>query len=211
MKKRLFDVAVEAITNNLFRTQAYYEVDVKRDYAFISKLSEPKNDFQRSYRQYQCQCSIRKRYATLILNIASVFIIPFYILFCLLKNKKFIKRVDAVYSISIKDKSIIPVSLKERYPLSHITNEYDGLLLKLKDINFILSIFLHYPFSPYFVLKNIIKISIYRYFITAYTPKILVINSEFSCCSSIMTKYCEEQSIEHINIMHGEKLFLYKR
>ena len=207
MKKRLFDVAVETITNRLLRTKAYYEVDVRSERAFIQSLPEPNNDYQRSYRQYQCQCSLRKKYATLFLNVVSVFTIPVYILFCLLKRKQYIKKVEAVYSISIKDKSIIPISLMEKYPESHITNEYDGFLITFSDLFFILRIFLHYPISPYFLLKNIVKISIYRYFITAYEPKIIAINSEFSCCSSIMTKYCEEKSIEHINIMHGEKLF----
>ena len=157
MKKRLFDVAVETITNRLLRTKAYYEVDVRSERAFIQSLPEPNNDYQRSYRQYQCQCSLRKKYATLFLNVVSVFTIPVYILFCLLKRKQYIKKVEAVYSISIKDKSIIPISLMEKYPESHITNEYDGFLITFSDLFFILRIFLHYPISPYFLLKILSK------------------------------------------------------
>lgn len=207
MKKRLFDVAIETMTNNILRMQLHYEVDVDKELAFLQGLPEPKNDFQRSYYQYQCQCWLRKKSGTLFLNIISAVLIPFYVFYCILKRNRIEKRVDAVYSISIKDKTVIPVSLTTKYPKSHVTNEYDGLLLKIKDLYFILRIFAHYPLSPYFIFNNIIKISIYRYFITAFHPHVIAINSEFSCSSSIMTKYCEDQSIEHINIMHGEKLF----
>lgn len=207
MKKRLFDVAVNTITARLLRTKTAFEADATDELSYISGLDEPTDDIERSYKQYQCQCYLRKKYATLLLNFASSICAPFFIFYCLLRRASLIKEYDIVYSISIKDKSIIPNSLIECYPQKYITNEYDGFSLNYKDLKFILALISHYPFSPYFILKNIIKISIYRYFITAYNPKAIAINSEFSCCSSIMTKYCEDQSIEHINIMHGEKLF----
>lgn len=207
MKKRLFDVAVEAITAKLLRTKSSFEANTSDELSFIRGLKEPSDDIERSYNQYKCQCFLRKKYATLFLNFISLFGAPFFIIYCFLRRVQFIKDYDIVYSISIKDKSIIPNSLLEFFPHKHITNEYDGFSLKCKDLKFIASIVSRYPFSPYFVLKNIIKISIYRYFIIAYSPKAIAINSEFSCCSSIMTKYCEDQSIEHVNIMHGEKLF----
>lgn len=207
MKNRLFDLTVEVITAKFLRTQTSFEANVSEELKYLRALEEPYDDIERSYRQFQCQCFLRKKAVTFLFNVVSAFIVPFYIVYCLFKKKKIIKSVDAVYSISINDKTIIPTSLKERYPIIHITNEYDGFLLTIKDLIFLFGIIHRYPFSAYFVLKNLIKISIYRYFITAYCPKIIAINSEFSCCSSIMTKYCEEQAIEHINIMHGEKLF----
>ncbi|KAB6254884.1 hypothetical protein GA389_15725, partial [Bacteroides xylanisolvens] len=40
-----------------------------------------------------------------------------------------------------------------------------------------------------------------------YSPKAIIVHNEASYAGSILTKYCNDLGIEHVNVMHGEKLF----
>lgn len=51
-----------------------------------------------------------------------------------------------------------------------------------------------------------LKISLYRGIINKYKPSAIIAASEYSFTSSILTNYCELMHVEHINVMHGERL-----
>ena len=59
----------------------------------------------------------------------------------------------------------------------------------------------------YFQAKILYKIAFYSWNINKYDPKALIVTSEYSYTSSILTKYCEFSDVEHINVMHGDKLY----
>lgn len=58
-----------------------------------------------------------------------------------------------------------------------------------------------------FLLKILIKVRLYDYVIHCYNPCAIVVCDEYSFTSSVLTHYCNERGIEHIDCMHGEKLY----
>ena len=64
MKKRLFDLAVEIITAKFLRTQTSFEANISEELKYLRTLEEPSDDIERSYRQFQCQCFLRKKAVT---------------------------------------------------------------------------------------------------------------------------------------------------
>ena len=182
-------------------------VDIPKSRAFLNSITEPQDDLERSYAQYRCQCYLRNRLGNIVLNIACAFVILPYIIKCRLNKVNSIENQDAVFSISINDKSIIPLSLLEKYNKAKITSEYEGFCLNAYDMKFIREAWCRHPFDTYFLMHLMFKISIYRCFIEKYHPQAIVINDEYASISSVMTCYCERQGIAHIDVMHGEKLF----
>lgn len=210
MLKSLFYNSIHKFRTKNFGWKSQYEIDIKDSLLFLNNIKEPKDDIERSYNQYLCQCYLMTRSSVFLFNVGCFFLILPYIIKCLLAKTRNVNPVDIVYTISIKDKSIIPNSLHEQYQDEKITGVYEGFKLNKKDLGFILSIIKKHPFSFFFIHRIIFKISIYRYFINAYHPKAIAINSEYSSTSSVMTQYCESQGIKHINIMHGEKLLFIR-
>jgi hypothetical protein len=82
--------------------------------------------------------------------------------------------------------------------------------LRKEDISFILKLIFSHPLYPYWFVKNTYKIALYRSIIDRFNPKAIICSSEYSFTSSVLTFYCENYSIQHINIMHGEKFFFIR-
>lgn len=210
MKRNLFDNIIKIIRSGFFGSKSQFAIDVEKSVRYLNSIKKPLDDIERSYAQYKCQCFLRRNTANFLLNVGCFFVIIPYIIKGLLGKSSFKENKDIVYSISILDSRIIPSSLKREYPNELITNEFDGTLLKTEDLGFIWRVYIRHPLSFFFVLRIIIKISFYRYFIEEYHPKAIAINSEFSSASSVMTAYCENVGISHFNIMHGEKLYFIR-
>lgn len=206
MLKKLINNTILQLRIKGFGWKSQYDIDVPDSISFMNKIEEPTDDIDRSYAQYRCQCYLMTKTALLVYNLSSFFLIIPYIIKCRLCSIKEHGNADAVYTISIKDKSIIPSSLRKKFKSERITDLYEGFKLNVYDLKFILKLWKRHPFSFFFIHRIIFKISIYRYFIEKYHPKAIVINAEYSSTSSVMTMYCETQGISHINIMHGEKL-----
>ena len=210
MLKSLFNKCVNLLRTKAFGWKTPYEVDIQDALSYLDKIKEPKDDIARSYAQYRCQRYLMSKASLFLYNLGCMFLIIPYVIKCCLNRIKDKGNADVVFTISIKDKKIIPESLRTKYDSERITGVYEGFKLNKYDLSFILKLWKRHPFSFFFVHRIVFKIAIYRYFIERYHPKAIVINSEYSSTSSIMTLYCEEQGVEHINIMHGEKL-LYIR
>ena len=67
----------------------------------------------------------------------------------------------------------------------------------------ILKLWKRYPFSYYFLLKNLIKIANYKWAIQTYDPEAVLCSCEYSFSSSFLTDYCHSVNVKHINIQHG--------
>ncbi|MBQ2873132.1 MAG: hypothetical protein IJE89_03960 [Bacilli bacterium] len=192
-------IAIEKKQDNIFT----YPIDKQQKY--INKFEDPKNNIERSYFQYCCQMKLYGKPIHLLLNIASLPLVIFYMI--KLKSVKLEKNTkDAVFFNDGKPFNIIPNSILKKYN-DIITISSNERCLSKSDKRFLYKIFKKYPFSWLFWLKLIIKVSQYSYAINKYSPKAIICCSEFSFTSSILTEYCHLKNIKLINVMHGEKLY----
>jgi hypothetical protein len=51
------------------------------------------------------------------------------------------------------------------------------------------------------------KIALYAGLIATHHPQAIIVYSEYSFTSSLLTDYCRSLGIQHINVLHGEKMF----
>lgn len=173
---------------------------------YLASLPEPKDEVDRSYNQFLTQRFFQNN---AFLNCAEVTCSK------LLLNKRIrefsnnkpysIRKADAVFFNKIGI-SIIPDELKELFPDLVIDDGQDNLVLTAQDCEFIGEIKSRYN-NAYFLFKLIHRIAVYRNLIEKYHPTAIIATSEYSFCSSVLTKFCRNNGVQHINIMHGEKLF----
>ena len=141
---------------------------------------------------------------SILVNIASL---PLLVLFFIKKNSKidyFPK--NTVFFADGKPENIIPDVLRKNVGEIDVVNEKKFFLSKA-DKKFIIKLWLKYPFSFQFIAKCLLKIQYYSYEIEKSHPKNIIVCNEYSFTSSVLTKYCEEHCVKHINVMHGEKLY----
>lgn len=186
-----------------------FNINVKEEKRILDDLPFPKDNIERSYFQYLCQISMGSKVIICILNILSLPL--FYYLLNKYKNANLHfedKLVKATFISDGKSENIIPLSLKEFYNNRILKITQEKFLLYEYDINFINIIRKRYYYSYLFLLKNLIKIAKYRAIISQFpNTEAIIVCSEYSYTSSILTLWCNYQNIMHINVMHGEKLF----
>ncbi len=180
----------------------------EEDTEYLNHFCEPNNDFERSFYQYLCQChNENSKIKKMIYDVGSFFILLPLVLFFLLRRREdyFEKEVDAVMTKDYYTMKIMPGILAEQIKSYEIVGYTKGSL-SIDDIRFIRKGLGHLPFQPFFLVKCIIRIAVYSRMIKMYNPQKICVCTEYSCTSSVLTNYCEKKGIEHINIMHGEKL-----
>ena len=101
---------------------------------------------------------------------------------------------------------VIPGELSRELRLNHEV-WFAGYFLSFSDLRFLWKLLLRYPFYPYFFVKIMIKMAGYSYMISCYRPKAIVVHDEFSFTSSVLTYYCRDRGVMHVDVMHGEKLY----
>lgn len=193
-------------TKFFVRKNAVFTVPVEKQKNFINKLPAPKDNFDRSFLQFKCQMFMMG-FFHYPLNIA-LGILYFY-------NKKAIKHisvekaegVEALFCTEDLSEDVLPHELYETYPSLIKIDPTIHLSLNEEDRKFLKLLARKYPFRWHFRFKIMLKMAMYRYIIDTYNPKALIVSSEYSFTSSIITEYLERQGIKHINIMHGEKLY----
>lgn len=189
------------------KVKSPFEIDVDLQNSFIQKLKAPENDYERSYNQYKCQAYLNNPIKIFILNVISFFILPLALLYFLLQSKNNFLSKNKIIFISGGIDGILPEELINEFGEIKKVKFGKSFLLLKRDIIFIYKIFIKYPFQFYFVLKTAFKIAIYRYYINKFSPSVIVVSSEYSFTSSILTAFCEQNQIKHFNVMHGEKLY----
>ena len=189
-----------------------YKVDKNRQLTFLNSFNVggATNNIERSFFQYKCQMYLLSPIARFVWNFISIFV--YIIVPTLLINSTVLKHQhkkihDKNKKIAVfvgLNRDVIPKSLQNDF---RIFNHNNNLVLLFKDIWFIFKIFKKYLFHPYFIAKNVIKIAMYRANILDFQPSAFIVTSEYSFTSSLLTDFCEENNILHINVMHGDKLF----
>ena len=179
---------------------------IEKQKAYIAHFREPKDDIQRSYFQYRCQMKFNKPIISFLVNLASF---PLLLWYLRKSNDSIQNSVEDAQSIFIANgmpDNIIPDVLREKAGVIEIVNDKKENLTK-EDKRYIRALWKRYPFSFQFVVKCVLKIRYYSYEIQRVHPDNIITCNEYSFTSSVLTNYCEERGIKHINVMHGEKIY----
>ena len=189
------------------RQDALFSYDVDKQRKYIEKLGNPRDEIERSYFQYKCQMQFNGKGITFLLNLVS-FPVAIIYWFKYGKNGQVnqMEPKSLVFFRDGKPENILPKSLKNKYDTIE-SNPVEGTLLTEKDKKFIKKIIYRYPFSWQFILKCLIKIGRYSFAIEEYSPEAIAVCAEYSFTSSVLTAYCKQRNIKHIDVMHGEKMY----
>ena len=214
---KLINLLIRQLLNR--KNMCITQKSVKEQMLFLSKLPVPNDDFIRSYNQYQCQKFIYN--STLwyfLLNICSCFLLFIILLVNIIichSHKYLRKKQNNITTHSIimafdnsttENPSFVPTKFGNIVCFSL----FNSIIADKEDLSFIYKIYKRYPLSFFFVLKNLLKIFAYSGAIHKYRPQWIICSCEYSFTSSILTNYCEQRGISHINVMHGEKLFFIR-
>lgn len=184
-----------------------FDYDIKEMKRYVRSFPEPQNDIDRSYYQYKCQMRLAGVFMTVCLNMAAFPILSL----CLIMYKKSApplreRRSDAVFFRDGKPDNILPDEVRGDFD-EVVINPVEGYYLDKSDRKFVLCLLREHLFSFFYVLKIMLKVSRYRYVMNQYNPVAIIVCNEYSFTSSALTKFCNENEIEHINVMHGEKCY----
>lgn len=182
-----------------------FSCDRAKQEKFIRKLLEPKNEYDNSFSQYRCQSFLLGLPVSICVNVGAFFLLIFQMR--LKEDEVEIKKYDAVFISQGISKNVLPRSLDEEYSSIITVDSYNLQRFDKNDRDFVANIWKSRPFNFHYILKVLLKVKQYSYLINAYSPKAIIVNSEYSFTSSIMTRYCRDRNIEHVNVMHGEKLY----
>lgn len=187
--------------------RGWSDVSSKEQMEYLHSIKCPRTDLERSYAQYRCQNYYRPKRVIICQEIAAAIICPFFFFYCICR--RLFSRTKGTHIDAIGEfkgmPEIVPDCLNNEY---EIHNEFWGANPSLgwKDYGFAFSLAIRYFFSPYFVLKCLAKVAAYSTLLRLYTPRAIIVHSEYTFTSSILTYYCESRDVKHINVMHGEKL-----
>lgn len=189
------------------RNDGLFSYDVSKQKEYIDKLGDPRDEIERSYFQYKCQMQFNGKGITFLLNLVSL---PILIIYWVNYGKKVqinqLEHKTLIFFRDGKPENILPKSLQSKYKTIE-SNPVEGTVLLAKDKKFIKKIMHRYPFSWHFILKCLIKIGRYSFVIEEYSPETIVVCAEYSFTSSVLTAYCKERNVKHIDVMHGEKMY----
>jgi len=181
---------------------------------FLQKMPLAQEDTERSYFQYKCWAFLLGVGKPFLNN---VFAFPLLMRELLLYKMKAKPKCNDDKKKK-KNAAFFPAGNETRIP-NILREEYEEII-SVKDVQgtrsgedfvFIKKYLLRrYPFSFFFLLKIIYKIKMYRGILEQYSVGAIITTNEYSFTSSVLTLFCNENGIEHINVMHGEKSFLIR-
>lgn len=187
----------------------FFEMDINVQKKIIGSFPEPLSQIDRSYFQYLCQMQQVPMILRVFQNVAAFFLLPYYLIAYYIKEENIVnsQKNVAVFISGTDDLSYIPNSLVKEFKEIYSCGYTSKIHISKDDLKIMRKIFLRYWYKPYFLLKILIKIGLYSNQLIKYNPKAIITFSEFSFTSSVLTYYCNQKEVKHINIMHGEKLF----
>lgn len=200
--------SLKGLYQALADSQTIFSVPAERQRQFLQQIPQPQDDWARSYAQYRCQCFLMKRGVPLLLNCAAMVILPVY-------TRKLRRQTPPAPSEKTGSallffggsERIVPDSLRREFEIVPDRDFQQHLLLTSEDLQYLSRLRKRYPLSFYFRFKCMAKMAMYRSAVTRCSPKAVICSEEYSFTSSLLTDYCRMLGVEHINIMHGEKLY----
>ena len=185
-----------------------FDVPMARQKAILEGLPEPKDLLKRAYAQYRCQMMLERPILRAGYQLAAMLLLPVY-------RRQLLRRpasrkeetADAVFAFGGPD-TILPCSLRQEYPgIRQVRDFQNALFLTREDCSFPRELARRYPTAFYFRFKCMAKLAMYRSLYETYRPKAIIVSEEYSYTSSFLTEYCHRLGVEHINVMHGDKLY----
>lgn len=182
-----------------------FDISVEDQYKFMNSIASPRNDYERSYAQFRCQRFFYAWWVDILWFVISFFSIPILLILLYIKGKhvSFLCQEKTIAENKGMDE-ILPEVLTQSFTINH--DKWNaGMSLSYYDILYFFTNIFGFR-HPFFMLKCLMQIASYNNRITKYRPERIIVHQEFSCCSSILTNYCNSRGVKHINVMHGEKL-----
>lgn len=185
-----------------------FDVPMARQKVILEGLPEPKDLLKRAYAQYRCQMMLERPILRAGYQLAAMLLLPVY-------RRQLLRRpasrkeetADAVFAFGGPD-TILPCSLRQEYPgIRQVRDFQNALFLTREDCSFLRELARRYPTAFYFRFKCMAKLAMYRSLYETYRPKAIIVSEEYSYTSSFLTEYCHRLGVEHINVMHGDKLY----
>ena len=185
-----------------------FDVPMARQKAFLESLPEPEDLLERSYAQYRCQMMLERPILRAGYQLAAMLLLPIY-------QRQLLRRpaprkeqaADAVFAYDSED-TILPESLRGEFAdICQVRDFQNALFLTGEDCSFLRELARRYPTAFYFRFKCMAKLAMYRSLYETYRPKAILVSEEYSYTSSFLSEYCHRLGVEHINVMHGDKLY----
>ena len=199
---------IKSIVSRIYEasfSRSMFRLNRKEREAVLAAFPQPRDDMERSFFQYRCHMQSVSR---LLRVFQSLLAYPVFLLLMLKSGKapEAGEKTDtAVYINEGIGTDIIPDSLTARF--SQILSTRDSALFFTKrERDWFLPVWKRYWRYPYFLLKCYTKMGVYAALERAHHPRALIVYSEFSFTCSLLTAYCAHVGMEHINVLHGEKL-----
>jgi hypothetical protein len=121
-------------------------------------------------------------------------------------SRKASAHIEQCIGIMDAEKELVPVGLRGKYGDPVIYPLRGEVSFDDDAINLFNNMIPKYWYEPHFLLKLILRIGRYSYLIGETNCQVVVSSAEYSFASAALTGFCEAKGINHINIMHGEKI-----
>lgn len=184
------------------------DVSVEAQRRFFERIPIPRDLIDRAYAQYRCHNFYLYLAYKLAFNIGAWLVCPMLMCWFLWRSTpQCVAEGGGIIDVATSDDpmmKMVPASLK-RIHFRHVSWK-KGVLCK-DDLALLWTIWKRYPFASYFLLKNMVKIAMYRYEAERYKPDFIVVHNEYSFTGSVLTEWCRRNGILHINFMHGERIY----
>ena len=186
--------------------------------SIIDSFPEPKNDFERTDYNLECQKSISTNYADICCDFVAIVIIPILLLLYLFNSIRIKERNHKDTIIIVAGNRAggkynfdgrIP-NLNKSYGdiLQYKVDAFPVIMNGIADkitLEIYWKFVKRHPFSFFRNLRALINIMGYNYLLTVYTPSaILCSRMELNPFSSLVTYTCETKNCEFAGFMHGE-------
>lgn len=193
------------------KNKSIFFTDYERQRKLLDSFLEPISLTERSYFQYKCQMMGVPFSLKATQNLGAIFLLIYYLFKPYKKPDVYNKNEKINIAVFLREgvtTDIIPTSLKDEYYKIYENPLKGNMFLSKDDKKFIWNNYiLKYWYSPFFCTKCIVKLAIYSNVNYIYKPKAIITHNEYSYTSSSLTQFCHVYDVEHINVMHGEKLF----
>lgn len=184
------------------------DVSVEAQRRFFERIPIPRDLIDRSYVQYRCHNFYLYSIYRLVFNIGALVAFPIVLCWLLLKPiPQSVATGGRIIDVATQDDPMmrmVPISLTDTR-FWHVSWRH-GVLRKA-DLTLLRKAWVRYPFAFYFLFKNMVKIAMYRYETERYKPDAIIVHNEYSFTSSVLTEWCRRNGIQHINFMHGERIY----
>ena len=187
-----------------------FEREVETQKAFLDWLPQPKDDIERSYLQYRCQEEYPAAGWKLFVKNACARGLVWSLLLRTVPAKKKNRpegQPEAAFVRTGVTQAIIPRSVQQSFRISEFSYIGSRRLTEEERTFFKENVWKRYRRQGYFCLKLLLRMEMYSYVLSQGTFQAIITHGEYSYTSSFLTAYCHFLGVEHINVMHGDKLF----